>query len=580
MLKQRSACTSAGRVLCLFLVLLLSGILSGCSLLQKLFTPPPYGGRSTIPFSEMEYTRPDVDSYLEKIQGTTKTIKENKVAYAKQLNSLNDLNEGYWNYYTMYTLAYLKYAINTNDSFYSQEYIFFGETEPKLNQALENLYVACGQSKHKDKFESSYFGEGFLDQYKGGSTLSDELVQLLQKEAQLIQQYGTKTANPTLLYMGQTRSLNELLENAISASEQESILNAYYKQANTELGSIYTELVKVRLQIATKLGYSSYADYAYQKLERDYTAQMGAEFVTQVEKELVPIYKQLIATQGTRTPSLSRLSWRDIVNTVGDAVSKIDDVVAEAFDFMEEFELYDVAPSSGKIQYDFTTYISWYEAPFIVLNARENQSDLLSFAHEFGHFTDMYINYNTNSILDLSECASQGMEYLMLTYLPNTQQALRNKLTEYKMYDTLYVYITQSAYTAFEQQVYSLKPEEVTLSRINAIATEVGMRFGLQDESVVFNNDWVLVPHFFEEAFYCISYCVSNDVALQIYQAECKKAGSGADLYMNLIQWDTAQTFLENLERVNLKNPCKKERVTEIAQFLQEYYGFNLRAAA
>ncbi len=580
MLKSNFVRTSARRFLCLVLVLLLSGVLTGCNIFKNLFTPLPYDGRPTVPFSEMEYTRPDVDSYLKKIQNTTKTVKENKVAYAKQLNSLNDLNEGYWDYYTMYTLAHLKYAINTNDSFYSEEYVFFGETEPKLNQALENLYVACSQSKHKAKFESGYFGEGFLDQYKSGGAMSNELVQLLQQEAQLIQDYGTQTANPTVVYMGQTRSLNDLLESALSASEYDNILRTYYQQANEKLGAIYTQLVKVRLQIATKLGYTSYAEYAYQKFERDYTAQMGADFVAQVEQDLVPLYKQVIGNSNIQTPALSSLSWRDIVGTVGTAVSKIDSSVKEAFEFMEEYDLYDVAPSAGKVPYDFTTYIARYEAPFIVVNARENQADLLSFAHEFGHFTDMFINYNGNYILDLSECASQGMEYLMLSYLPDSQQDLRDKLIEYKMYDTLYVYITQSAYTAFEQQVYALKPEEVTLERINAIATDVGTRFGLQGDTVSFGNEWVIVPHFFEEAFYCISYCVSNDVAFQIYQAECEKAGSGATLYMDFINWNPEQTFLENVERVKLVNPCKKERVTELAQFLQDYYDLDLRTAA
>ncbi len=580
MLKSNWARASTTRFLCLILVFLLSGILSGCSILQSLFAPLPYDGRPTVPFSEMEYTRPDVDGYLKKVQNTTKTIQENKVAYAKQLNNLNALNEGYWDYYTMYTLAYLKYAINTNDPFYSEEYVFFGETEPKINQALENLYVACSQSKHKAKFESGYFGEGFLDQYEGGGTLSNELVQLLQQEAQLIQNYGTQTANPTVLYMGQTHPLEDLLASAYTASERKNILNAYYKQANEKLGEIYTELVKVRLQISAKLGYTSYADYAYERFERDYTAQMGADFVAQVEQKLVPLYKQLTSNPNTQTPVLSSLSWREITNIVGPAVSNIDASVKEAFAFMEEYELYDVAPSSGKVQYDFTTYISAYEAPFIVMNALENQTDLFSFAHEFGHFTDMYLNYNSNAILDLSECASQGMEYLMLSYLPDTQKELRSNLTEYKMYDTLYIYITQSAYTAFEQQVYALKPQEVTLDRINAIASDVGMRFGLQDKNMMFSSEWILIPHFFEEAFYCISYCVSNDVALQIYQAECSKSGSGADLYLDLINWDLEQTFLENLDRVKLVNPCKKERVAEIAQFLQDYYDFELQAAA
>ncbi len=579
MFKSKFLRTHAMRFLCLLLAILLSGCLSGCSWLRSLLPAPPERG---CPFSEMTYTRPDVDAFIKMVQNTTNKIKKNDISYAKQLSELIDLNEGYWEYYTMYSLAYVKYAINTNDDFYSDEYLYFGETEPKISQALENLYVACSKSKHKDRFEEDYFGEGFLDEYQSGGSLSNELVQLFQQETQLIQTYGSETANPTLTYMGQTQHLRDLLDNALTATERENILKTYYQQANAKLGGIYCDLVKTRLQIAKKMGYGSYADYAYSKYGRDYTAQMGAEFVSHVESILVPLYKTLNASN-RQHPSLSTMSWKEIVPTVGSSVTQINDSVKKAFDFMQKNDLYDIAPSVGKVQYDFTTYIPMYESPFIVINAYENQSDLLTFAHEFGHFTDMFMNYNNNGLLDLSECASQGMEYLMITHLPDSQKDLRNKLIEFKMFDTLYVHVTQSAYTAFEQEVYALAPEEVTLDRVNAIAADIAERFGLSEDSLTFGNGWVMIPHFFEEAFYCISYCVSNDIALQIYQAECKKAGSGADVYMKLLDyWEREgdETFLEIVEDAKLLNPCKKERVNKIADFLQDYYDINLPMAA
>lgn len=580
MLKCKKSTSVGVRLLCLLLVLLLSGLLSGCNLLQTLFNPAFYNPRRTVAFSEMTYTRPDFTRYRKDIQETTKQIQENKGSYRKQLGGLQSFYKSYQNYYTMYSLAYLKYAINTNDPFYYDEYMFFGETEPELEQAMENLFVACYKSKHKKKFEKDFFGKDFLDQYKGGGTYSDALVDLMKQEAQLVQSYSAQTANPTVEYMGQTASLYDLLTGAATQKEYDAIMRAYAKQANMTLGGIYAELVLVRLQIAASLGYDNYAEYAYEKLERDYTAKMGADFVDQVEKSLVPLYRTLANNGIVQHPTLDTLSWREIPGIVQSAVSKIDDSVKDAFSFMEKYELYDLAPSVGKLPYDFTTYIQNYDAPFMMINAQEKSSDLFTFSHEFGHFTDMYLNYNGNYILDLSECASQGMEYLMLAYLPDGQSKLRDNLTAYKMYDTMNVYITQSAYTAFEQQVYSLSPEEVTLQKINQIAQDITARFFIQAEDKSFATSWIMIPHFYEQAFYCISYCVSNDIALQIYEAECASKGAGAKIYMDFIRWDTEQTFLENVERVKLKNPCEKERVQEIAAFLAAYYKTDVPMAA
>lgn len=566
--------------LCFLLVLLLSGVLSGCSMLRKLFTPELYVQRRTVPFDEMVYERPDFDAFCQEIQDTVDQIEGNQGSYKKQLSSIQALNTGYWDYYTMYALAQLKYSLDTEDDFFYNEYLFFGETEPELLQEMDALYVACSQSTYKDKFEEDYFGEDYLDQYEDGGSYSDQLVSLLQQESELVLAYNTQTANPSIEYNSETALLAELLASAETEEEYYKILDAFTTQSNEVLSSLYTDLVLVRLQIAEELGYDSYADYAYESLGRDYTAQMADEFISQIETSLVPLYRTLVDTGIAEYPPMPSTSWEDVPQLVGSALSQIDSTIEEVYNFMEENNLYDIAPTATKVVGDFTTYIENYDAPFIVISATESGQDLLTFAHEFGHFTDAYLNYNTNYSLDQSESASQAMEYLLLNYLPDFQNSLKDSLLDYKMYDTLSVYVTQGAYTAFEQQVYALSQDEVSADRINEIAQDCAERFELDDEWMDFGLSWVLVPHFFEQAFYCVSYCVSNDVALQIYQAECEEAGKGAEIYLDLIVWDSDMTFLENVARVELKNPCDKARVQEVAQFLADYYQLSLPMAA
>lgn len=567
------------RFLCLCLVIVLAGTLCSCNIISGLLTSLLTPERRTIPFSEMTYTRPDFENYQSTVETLTKKIKENKIAYKRQLSGLRDLNQDYWQYYTMYSLCYIHYALDTTNSFYMEEYAFFGETNPEMQSVMEDLFVACAKSKHKKRFELDYFGKGYLDTYLGGGQYSPELVKLMQQEAQFIQAYHQAAGKGTVLYLGQERSLSQLLADATSETERKKILDTYKQQTNKTLGDIYVSLVKTRLQIADLLGYDSYTDYAYSKLERDYTAQMGAKFVAQVEQSLVPLY-QTLSKAGVDYPTLPKLSWQDIPAIMGSSLRQMDSAVREVYDFLEEYQLYDIKPSAGKINQEFTTYIENYDAPFMIINPRGDSEDLLSFAHEFGHFTDMYVNYNTNFALDQSECASMAMEYLFLSYLPESQGDLKERLEAYKMYDTLYVYVVQSGYTAFEQAIYQLSAEELTLSKINAIAKDVAHRFGMEDESMDFGLTWTWVPHFYEQAFYCISYCFSNDVAFQIYQKECDEKGVGKNLYLDLIQWDLEQTFLENIDRVGLVNPCTENRVLEIRNFLSTYYGYYSQQSA
>ncbi len=555
------------RSLCLVCVLCMVGVFSGCNLLQSLFYTPYE--RQTVPFSEMAYARPDFDGYQKKIQQATEAIEQNRGSYQQQLDGINALNEGYWDYQTMYALAELKYALNTADSFYYDECTFYGKTSPELRQAFEALYVACSRSAHKDKFEEDYFGEGFLDQYQKGGTLSQEVVQLLQQEASLTLSYQEQMANATVNYFGQNRSLAEWLQTVTATEERSKIIDAYITQSNQTCSQIYADLVKVRLQIARAQGYSSYAEYAYQALSRDYTAEMGATFVETVAAKLVPLYQQ-VASQSPVNQRLPGLSDQQTPEIVIKALRKMHPEIGDAASFMVQYALYDIAPSAHKVDYNFTTYLSNYDAPFIAVNPTETQLDVLTFSHEFGHFLDMYMNYNTNDVLDQSESASQAMEYLILQYLPDSESALQETLTTYKMYESLAIYIEQSAYTAFEQQVYALPLEEVSAQRINAIAKQVQAQFGLAQGDTAFDRSWVFVSHFYEQAFYCISYCVSNGVAMQLYQAECADSGSGVQTYMEMLDWDPEKDFLENMERAGLRNPLDQSFLEETAVFLTQ----------
>jgi oligoendopeptidase F len=159
---------------------------------------------------------------------------------------------------------------------------------------------------------------------------------------------------------------------------------------------------------------------------------------------------------------------------------------------------------------------------------------------------------------------------LFVAYLPQDKKSLQEELEAHKMYSTLYVQVVQSAYTAFEQAVYQLPKEEVTLTKINGIAKDVTNRFDLHEED--FGLTWTWIPHFYEQAFYCISYCFSNDIAFQLYQEECAQAGNGVSLYIDLIQWNPDQTFLENIRRVGLVDPCDESRITAMRDFLTDYY--------
>lgn len=62
----------------------------------------------------------------------------------------------------------------------------------------------------------------------------------------------------------------------------------------------------------------------------------------------------------------------------------------------------------------YTTYLESYEMPYIYISPEGTLADLLTAAHEYGHFVDGYVNCNQTFSIDCSEVFSQALEYLTL----------------------------------------------------------------------------------------------------------------------------------------------------------------------
>lgn len=519
-------------------------LLSGCSGIDlKGYWDNLLGVLSGAPaFSDMEYTRPDMDAMQKKL--------DDLCALAANATDVEELTDGIWDFYelydgfsTAYALSMIHYYEDLTDSYWAQEHQFCVENEATANAALDSLYRALAASPLRAQLEDeAYFGAGYFDYYETDSQYDETTLALLEQEAQLLNRYYDVSAE---------------------SGSMDTYSDAYFTRYGTRMAQVYVELIAVRQQLAQHLGYSDYTTFAYDfYYYRDYTPAQATEYLDQIQQELTPLYVQHLQSdfwdRGTAYSNESKTFA--YVSSMAEAMGG---TIEEAFSTLKRNGLYSIHPGANKYKASFEVYLPGYYQPFVFLNPAGSTFDHLTFAHEFGHFCSDYVSYGSVAGVDVAEIFSQGMEYLSLFYADGGSD-----LTALKLSDCLCLYVEQAALASFEQQVYRLQGEDLTVENVEKLYSSVCHAYGL-DSTGWDSRGYVNITHYFSNPMYIISYVVSNDAALQLYQLEQSQSGAGlAALESNLAT--TQAYFLAFLEEAGLTSPFAEGRLAAVKQLMAE----------
>ena len=516
-------------------LLLCAVLLAGCvpsSVLER------YG---ITHFRDMDYVRPDMDA----IEG----VCDEAIALAASSGDADEVLDALWSYYdaydnfnTSYDLAYIHHHADLTDEFWQMEHDFCAEHYSRIDMLLEELYTALAESPLRSELEEQYFGEGFLLDYLGEPFYDEELLSLYAREQELISEFY-----------------------AIGAEcEAESETEQWYDECALPMAELLAELTALRNQIAARAGYDSYTDYAWDfSYYRDYTAGQAKAYIEDIRRELVPLYENM-NSMDVWTAADEGCTESEVRRYVRTAAREMGGIVREAFTVMELAELYDISASPRKSGMSFELFLDWYCEPYLLVSGTGTRYDCLTVAHEFGHFAMDYAAGGSWAGTDVLEVFSQGMEYLSLCYGGAEGDFIRMKLA-----DSLSTYVEQAAYAAFELQLYELPGEELTGEGVLALYEEVCAGYGFRSADWE-PRDMVTVPHFYEMPHYVISYVVSNDAAMQLFEMELKAPGTGAACFEQHLTTES-EGFLEFIKEAELKSPFG--RIDEVKGIMEGYFG-------
>ena len=528
-------------------------------------------GEDMIPFDRIEYQRPDLFALRANVAAVKLALCSGD-SYRTVTGFLDACYEAYYRFQTMYNLAYIRSCQDVTDDYYAAEYDWCEAQYSTVSRIMEEMFSICGSSHMASRLEESYFWEGFCEDYGDGyeATYDDELVELMQRESGLLAQYRALAAD-SLPEEGDEGAYEIFAADYDQEDREASV--ALLRRRNEALGRIFIQLVNTRQEMARKLGFDSdeQMQYAY-SYERDYSPEDARAYMADIKTYVVPLYREVMATDPYGRVHYDYLSEKRLHAILRSGAENMGSEIQESFAFMSRYGLYDTAASAVKAATSFQTYLDDYEAPFLFLDPYGDMEDVLTFSHEFGHYTDAYVNYNAPETIDVAETFSQAMEYLMLGYLDETlSQSEVENLYRMKMLDTLELYVQQASFTEFESLVYATDPEELSTDMLNRLSLQLAKEYGYcgSGDEEFYSLVWTSINHYFETPFYSIAYPVSNDIAMQIYEREQEQPGAGLETYLEILPRQYSG-LVDTALSGGLESPFAPGRIESVALDLRQ----------
>ncbi len=554
-------------------------------------------------FSELEYTRPDINALCKVFDGLTAKFKAAPDA-ATQISLIWEKQDITTDFNTNATIASIRHSIDTRDAFYEEENNFFDENGPLLEEKAQDFMNAVLESRFRDELEKEFGTLFFKNMEIEKKTFSPEIIPLLQKENALTTEYQKLYATTTAEIDGQVLPITKL--SPYKQNPDRNVRKTAYIAEGTafqgrkaEFDRIYSELVSVRTEIAHKLGYENFVDLAYDRLGRNcYDSCKVAAFREQIANDMVPIVAKLKETQRERI-GVDKLKFYDDVFMFTDGNPKPhgtgDDILAagrkmyqelsaetrEFIDFMYDGEFFDVLAKEGKAPGGYCTEIQGYKAPFVFSNFNGTSGDVDVLTHEMGHAFAGYramrkniVHELQNPTMETCECHSMSMEFLTepyheLFFKEDTKKYVLSHAEDSMIFIPYGCMVDEFQHIMYENP--SLSPAE----RDKAwLALEEKYRPYIDFDGLPFysaGSGWQRQLHIFMYPFYYIDYCMAQTISFEFYLLSLKDRREAWDKYLAFVDKAGTQTFEDIVKDSDLKLPYEDGAIAEIAGELYEH---------
>jgi len=552
-------------------------------------------------FEEFKYERPDIKLAQTKMKELTNIIGSD-CEVKTELKAINDLFKLMDELDTLENIASIRNAVDTTDEFYEKEQEFFDLNRPNLQESYNVFNQRLLQSKNRPELERELGALLFKQAELAEKTFKPEIIPDLQKENKLATEYSKLLASAKIEFDGGVYNLSQMApftQNKDRDTRHRASLavSGFLAEKEQDLDRIYDEMVKVRTNIAHKLGYKNYVQLGYDRLGRtDYNAKDVKQYRDQVYEYIVPIVNDLAKRKAKRigikdfksydlalsfksgnpTPKGDR-EWQ--VERAKHMYNELSEETGKFFHRMVEMNVLELDAKKGKSGGGWCTFIPDYDTPYIFANFNGTSHDVKVLTHEAGHAFQVYESRNLLPpyrwpTLEACEIHSMSMEFITWPWM---DQFFIEDTDKYK-FDHVASSVEFLPYGVlvdeFQHGIYenpNMSPDDrKTLWRT---LEQKYLPFKDYDDDAFLEKGtyWFRQGHIFSSPFYYIDYTLAQICAFQYFIWSRENHKKTFENYVSLCKLGGSKPFTGLMESAGLKNPFEPGTIKEIMKPIKAY---------
>ncbi len=548
-------------------------------------------------FTDIKYERPDIDAFMALVKSlrlklmTTKDVevaKEVLFEYEKNLSHI----------FTQFELCNILHDLDTSNEFYSDELECFEEISAKVEEMASGVMSVMLNCPCSGELRACFGDMIFLKAENSKKQISSAVVDDIVNESNLENDYAQLQSEAEIEFNGEILNLS-MLEPYLESTNRKTRIEAfhkldeYYMGRKDTYGDIFDKLVKVRTEIAHKLGFKNFTELGYVRMERyDYNADDVKKFRDNVVKYIVPISVQIRKNQakhldldklmfydqpclfknGNPRPQIKLENYNKVS---GEFFAKIFETTPSFFDVLSQHGFTDLISRRNKSTGGYCMYLDDYAIPFIFMNGNGTADDVSTIVHEGGHAYAAVKSAEvspfmecTSPTLETCEIHSTAMEFLSYRFMDMFYGTEADKYCQLHMTNAMLFISYGCMVDEFQHIIYD--NPELTPDERNNVWKELENKYqpGINYDNHPFHEQgcaWMKKDHIFTSPFYYIDYCLSHIVALSLWDESQQDFKEAMIKYNQLCELGGTDTFKKLLEAADLPSPFDTDVIKKLA---------------